>query len=176
MGGIDKGLAEFRQLPLMNHVLNQLPAAHFEQRWISANRNIEHYQTLVDQVLADPADHQFSGPLAGVLAALNQLAPHQRLAVAPCDSPFVEFELYQQLHQQLQGTQDSNVAVAADSEGRPQPVFALLRPQAKHAIAAALREGENKIMYAYKNAGVTKVSARDDQWFINLNHLEDLSA
>src|SRR5450432_4054443 len=84
MGGVDKGLQNFRGMPLAMHALLRLQA-QVGETLLNANRNIAAYESMGVPVWPD-AVPDYPGPLAGFLAGLERCeTPY--LAIVPCDSP-----------------------------------------------------------------------------------------
>lgn len=112
MGGVDKGLVIYRQRPLIEWVLDAIQPQVGEVL-ISANRNLDVYAQYGCRVIVD-ATPDFSGPLAGVLAAMDAVDTHW-LLVAPCDTPHLPANLAQQLLDTAQA-EGVPIAVAADTQ------------------------------------------------------------
>ena len=86
MGGVDKGLVAFEDMPLVEHVIGILKP-QCRTLVVSANRNEDVYAKYGYPVVTDD-DKNFSGPLAGIAAAL-EIVKTPYMVVAPCDSPFL---------------------------------------------------------------------------------------
>jgi molybdopterin-guanine dinucleotide biosynthesis protein A len=73
MGGVDKGLQNFRGLPLALQTLMrlQLQSLPPQEILINANRNLAAYESLGVPVWPDSIDG-FAGPLAGFLTGLER--------------------------------------------------------------------------------------------------------
>lgn len=84
VGGMDKGLIEWRGRPLIEYGLDCL-RAQTSTLLISANRNLERYRAYGVPVLSDDAPG-YPGPLAGMLAAARA-ADTPWIVCAPCDMP-----------------------------------------------------------------------------------------
>lgn len=84
MGGEDKGLMPIGGITLYQYVLARL-RPQVSSIAISANRNQARYQTSGLPVIGDLTP-DFSGPLAGMLAGLEQ-ATSEWVAFVPCDVP-----------------------------------------------------------------------------------------
>ena len=69
MGGVDKGLVAFEDVPLVEHVIGILKP-QCRTLVVSANRNEDVYAKYGYPVVTDD-DKNFSGPLAGIAAALE---------------------------------------------------------------------------------------------------------
>jgi molybdenum cofactor guanylyltransferase len=141
------------------------------QLLISANRNIDRYQTFGFPVLED-ALHDFQGPLAGVASAL-QHCKTELLATAPCDSPFLLPDLVQRLEAALLR---DNVEVAIASDGlHLQPGFALMRRHLLPELQAYLASGQRKTADWYTSLRHVRVDFSDcPDSFMNINTAEQL--
>ncbi|GAO22237.1 molybdopterin-guanine dinucleotide biosynthesis protein A [Alicycliphilus sp. B1] len=84
MGGVDKGLQNFRGMPLALHALMRL-SPQVGSVMINANRNLSAYESFGMPVWPDGlAD--YAGPLAGFLCGLERCETPWLLTV-PCDTP-----------------------------------------------------------------------------------------
>ncbi|OYW29465.1 MAG: molybdenum cofactor guanylyltransferase MobA, partial [Methyloversatilis sp. 12-65-5] len=68
MGGIDKGLQDFRGRPMASHVIERL-APQVDALLVNANQNSERYAAFAHPVIPD-AIGGYAGPLAGLHAGL----------------------------------------------------------------------------------------------------------
>lgn len=148
MGGTDKGLQNFRGLPLALQTLMrlQLQSHPLQEVMINANRNLAAYESLGVPVWPDTLDG-FAGPLAGFLTGLERCETPLLLTV-PCDSPLFPLDLLERMVQVLL-TQDADMAMAAapetDGAVRPQPVFCLLRIELLESLVIFTQSGGRKI-------------------------------
>ncbi|MBM3398126.1 MAG: molybdenum cofactor guanylyltransferase MobA [Betaproteobacteria bacterium] len=148
MGGTDKGLQNFRGLPLALQTLMrlQLQSHPLQEVMINANRNLAAYESLGVPVWPDTLDG-FAGPLAGFLTGLERCETPLLLTV-PCDSPLFPLDLLERMVQALL-TQDADMAMAAapetDGAVRPQPVFCLLRIELLESLVKFTQSGGRKI-------------------------------
>lgn len=117
LGGIDKGLADWRGKPLVAHVLDAV-GGQVGHVLIVANRNHERYAPF-GTVRAD-REGGHRGPLEGIATALQAVATAWLLTL-PVDSPQPGKDLLARLHA---GLGDAALAVAHDGRRR-QPLFAL---------------------------------------------------
>lgn len=139
MEGRDKGLIPLLGRPLIAHVLDRLEP-QVSDVVINANRHQSEYAQFGVPVVADTlAD--FSGPLAGILAALPRCREEWALVVA-CDCPLLPTDLGQQLVSALKP--ESRLAVAHDGE-RLQPLFLLLHKSLETSLEAALAANHHKV-------------------------------
>ncbi len=148
MGGTDKGLQNFRGLPLALQTLMrlQLQSLPLQEVMINANRNLAAYESLGVSVWPDSIDG-FVGPLAGFLTGLERCETPLLLTV-PCDSPLFPLDLVERMWQAMQ-THDADLAMAAapeqDGTVRPQPVFCLLKTELLESLVKFTQGGGRKI-------------------------------
>jgi molybdenum cofactor guanylyltransferase len=148
MGGVDKGLQNFRGLPLALQTLMrlQLQSLPPQEILINANRNLAAYESLGVPVWPDSIDG-FAGPLAGFLTGLERCETPLLLTV-PCDSPLLPLDLVERLYKAL-NEQDADLAMAAAPEAdgtvRPQPVFCLLKTELLESLVKFTQSGGRKI-------------------------------
>lgn len=171
MGGTDKGLIDYRDRPLIEHVIQAL-SPQTEKLVINANRHHTIYQSYGYPVITDDSEG-YQGPLAGMLAGLRQTDSDFLLTV-PCDCPFINARLRQRMLETLL-LSSKTLAVATDGE-RIQPVFSLLPAHLEDSLAAFLDSGERKIDHWLYQHAVAEVDFSDcPEMFTNLNRPEDLN-
>ncbi len=173
MGGVDKGLQTFRDMPLAMHALLRL-GPQVGELMINANRNLAAYESMGVPVWPDPlAD--FAGPLAGWLAGIERCeTPY--LAVVPCDSPCFPADLVARLAEALE-RENADIAMAAtleDGRVQSQPVFCLLKATLLESLVACLHAGERKIDRWTARHACVQVVFDDAAAFANANTLEEL--
>jgi molybdenum cofactor guanylyltransferase len=148
MGGIDKGLQNFRGMPLALQTLMrlQLQSLPLQEILINANRNLAAYESLDVPVWPDSIDG-YAGPLAGFLTGLERCETPLLLTV-PCDSPLFPLDLVERLYKAMD-EQDADMAMAAapetDGAVRPQPVFCLLKTELLESLVKFTQGGGRKI-------------------------------
>ncbi|HEY4082821.1 MAG TPA: molybdenum cofactor guanylyltransferase MobA [Burkholderiaceae bacterium] len=173
MGGRDKGLQMLAGRPMVQHVMARL-APQVGSLMISANRNVEAYAELGVRVLRD-AEADFQGPLAGLLVGMRAAATEWILC-APCDAPLLPLDLAARLSD---GDEDVSVALPCSSDGRVQPLFALLRCEIHERLAATLARGERgaqQWMSSQRHRLVRFERPDDERAFFNINSLAQLQA
>ena len=174
LGGVDKGLQDWRGQPLVDHAIARL-APQVREVMISANRNAPAYASRVTRVLADASD-DFPGPLAGILAGLRASATPW-LAVVPCDSPRLPPDLVERL---ASGLGDAPGAVVQRHHGdgvlRLEPVCCLLSTALADDLARYLGDGGRKVEgWVSRHAAPVLFDRQDDApAFANINTLADL--
>jgi molybdenum cofactor guanylyltransferase len=181
MGGIDKGLQNFRGLPLALQTLMrlQLQSLPPQEVLINANRNLSAYESLGVQVWPDSLS-DYAGPLAGFITGLERCETPLLLTV-PCDTPLFPLDLAERLLQALTA-QDADLAMAAAPEAdgtvRPQPVFCLLKVDLLESLVAFTQAGGRKIdaWTAQHRCAIVPFDQPGDspQAFSNANTLQEL--
>jgi molybdopterin-guanine dinucleotide biosynthesis protein A len=187
MGGVDKGLQLFQGRTLVENALARLraqaPPAPSEVL-INANRNAEVYERLEATVVSDAAP-DFSGPLAGFLAALVCCTSPYLLTV-PCDVPKFPLDLCARMWGALHA-HGAEIAVAYAPETdrlgavtlRSQPVFCLMQTGLGDSLRRYMAGGGRKIdtwIGSLHSVGVAFDKASDDpKAFANANTLEELA-
>src|SRR5215203_3678090 len=134
MGGADKGLQNFRGMPMAMFTLMRL-SPQVGEMMINANRNLSAYESFGVPVWPDSlAD--YAGPLAGFLTALEHCETPYLLTV-PCDTPLFPQDLGARLAEALE-REDAEIAMAAaredDATVRAQPVFSLMRRELMESL------------------------------------------
>lgn len=184
MGGVDKGLQNFRGLPLALHTLMRLQLQVGEVM-INANRNLAAYESFGVPVWPDGlAD--YAGPLAGFLTGLERCETAWLLTV-PCDTPLFPQDLASRLAQAA-ARDDADIAMAAAPEAedsgtvrvRTQPVFCLLRVTLLESLVRFTQGGGRKIDRWTEQHACTIVPfdqpGDDPHAFYNANTLAELHA
>ncbi|MFZ1389316.1 MAG: molybdenum cofactor guanylyltransferase MobA [Thiolinea sp.] len=165
MGGVDKGLLEWQDRPLIEHLIAALQP-QVPTLIINANRNQAHYQRYDLAVISDQhSDYQ--GPLAGLAAALQAVQTPYILTV-PCDSFYVDPDFAARMLQALNQT-DAELAVAHDGINL-QPVYALVPVNLLPSLEAFLARGERKLRAWYAEQQMITVDCSDiASMFQNIN-------
>ncbi|SNS10296.1 molybdenum cofactor guanylyltransferase [Noviherbaspirillum humi] len=173
MGGVEKGLQQFRGAPMVLHVIMRL-SPQVGLLMINANRNLAPYESFGFPVWPDQMGG-FEGPLAGLQTGLAHCET-EYLVTAPCDSPFLPEDLVQRLADGLVSEQaDLAVAVTGEGESRqPHPVFCLLKSSLLPYLTLFLQEGGRKIDAWYCSLKVAEVRFEDEDAFRNINTIEEL--
>ena len=171
MGGVDKGLQEFRGKPMAAHVIERL-APQVDEILINANRNAEAYGRFGHRVIADEIEG-FAGPLAGFERGLAH-ASGELVMTVPCDSPFLPADLVTRMRSALEG-ENAQVAVAKTGE-QVHPVFCLMRRDVHASLRDFLASGQRKIDRWYPQLRATLVAFDDEaDAFLNINTRAELA-
>ena len=174
MGGQDKGWVELAGQPLIKWTLaslqqqSQPPDRHV----ISANRRLDAYAALGHPVQPDTLP-DFPGPLAGLLAAMQQPACAEAAAILmlPVDIVSLPEDFAARMLSALDLSTD--VVMACDPE-RWHPALLALRPTATHGLPAYLAAGGRSIRGWLDTLRVTRVHFSGH--FSNLNTPQALAA
>jgi len=172
MGNVDKGLQLLEGRPLIAWVLQRL-APQVDEVLINANRNRDAYAAFGFPFVEDRIGG-FAGPLAGMHAGLSE-AKHERVAFAPCDTPFLPEDLVPRLLAPL-ANESVDLSVAKTGT-QAHPVICVARRRLLPHLAACLDNGGRKVEAWYSTLNIAEV-AFDDQpgAFSNINTLEELRA
>lgn len=171
MDGLDKGMILFRDMPLIEHVLNRL-APQVDQLIINANRNFDFYTQAGVPVVPDER-LDFAGPLAGMEAALSRVKTPLCLIV-PCDTPFLPEDLAARMLRAMY--QDGADIVIPDDGDQAQPVFCLMRTSLLDSISRSLDSSIQKVQdwLAMQNLSWADFSDRPEA-FTNINDQQTLT-
>ncbi len=172
MGGIEKGLVLLQNQPLIAHVIDRL-TPQVDKILINANRELKQYAAFNLPILQDE-NPDYIGPLAGFSLGL-QHCQHDHLLTVPCDSPLLPLDLTQRLLDAIK-LHNADIAVAT-SANNSHPVFSLCKKSVLPSLTNFINQGGRKVSAWQKSLNYIEVDFSDnDEAFINLNTLEDLSA
>jgi molybdopterin-guanine dinucleotide biosynthesis protein A len=178
MGGGDKCLRPLAGRPLLSHVIERVQP-QVGHLILNANGDPARFGAFGLAVVADQIEG-FAGPLAGVLAAMDQVRENspgaQWLASFPTDAPFLPRDLVARLYREAVA-EGAPLACAA-SAGRSHPVVGLWRLDLADNLRRALAdEGLRKIDLWTRRHGVVEVAWPTDPIdpFFNANRPEDLA-
>ncbi len=165
LGGRDKGLVPLAGRPMIEHVI-ALIRPQVGPLLISANRNLDRYRRYGLPVIRD-RDGDFTGPLAGILGAMEQLTT-PLLLVVPCDTPALPPDLAARLARALEGNR-AEACVAHDGT-RSQHACALLRRELKSDLEDYLTEGGRALGRWLQRHRLTRADFSDcPEAFANIN-------
>lgn len=173
MGGMDKGLADYQDQPMIEHILSRI-TPQVDQVMINANRNLDRYEQYGVPVITDKTD-QFDGPLAGMQAGMRH-AKHDWILSVPCDSPLLPLDLANRLSQAIQTMQTlihspSMLAIARSVSGT-HPVFCLMPRQLGNDLDVFLQSGQRRVSAWQDRHPHVFVDFKDEQAFTNINQLQ----
>ena len=169
MGGKDKGLLNFKDSALIQHVIEAV-SRQSRQIMINANRNLDQYAAFGYPVIQDQST-DFQGPLAGFYSAMLA-ATTDYILTLPCDGPIIVDDYLAKMRQALNDS-GADIIVASDGE-RMQPVYALIPRALQSSLAEFLSAGERKIDIWYSRHNVALADFSDvRERFFNINTQAD---
>ena len=170
MGGKDKGLIEFRNLPLISYAAS-VAKDRVSQIFISANRSLDDYSKY-GKVIEDDLEG-YQGPLAGISKALK-VCTSNYLLVLPCDSPMIDVTLIDSLIERMESS-ECNICVAHDGK-RMHATFALMKSNLNESLDQFLAEGGRKMALWYRQQQTERVNVSSHlELLTNLNSPEDFN-
>lgn len=172
MGGVDKGLQQFRHAPLALHALLRIQPQVGEVL-LNANRNIGVYEGFGIPVICDQIP-DYAGPLAGMHAALST-SSLPFVVTVPCDVPLFPEDLVDKLSQPFEENPELLLTVVRTPSG-DQPVFCMIRIEALASLEEFMRQGKRKIDAWYANIPHAKVLFDSEQAFHNVNTIQELKS
>jgi len=168
VGGVDKGLLEYRGKPLIEHVINKV-SPQVDDIVISANRNTKRYQLYSQKVITDDSE-QYLGPLAGINAALTH-CQHDRVLIVACDTPFLPSDIIDRF---LSSQTDAHLHIA--STNKKLQLVMLIHKNLHESIAHSLHEGQLRLMQWATSHQPNIVEFKDDSAFKNFNYNDDFNS
>ena len=172
--GHDKALIDWQGRPLAAHVADAVQSAAGSATLVGS---IEKYQHLGYGVIPDPVEG--FGPLAGVLAALEDSASSWNLVVA-CDMPRLTGEFLRFLLAEAQGSK-ADVLLPISPDKSPEPLCAVYSASARNPIRRAVDGGVHKMTRGFEGLKIRQIFPQeyqafnlDGKLFTNLNVPQDL--
>ncbi len=168
----DKGLQLFRGQPLISYSFNALRPL-VDKLIINANQNIAMYENFGVPVISDLTQN-FSGALAGILAAMNY-SNEDLLLVVPCDAPFIST---QQLQRLLSEQQKSGAEITVARTGEQiHSVFLGVKTNLRTSLETYLAADNHKVRLWFEQHQTHFVDfGVDARGFENINTLDELNA
>lgn len=144
LGGVEKGLLDWRGRPLIATALGALGAS-CQTIAISANREQAAYAPMADAVLADAVPFAGAGPLAGILAGLEWAGASGvgGVLVMPCDTPFVDARVMRRLLDAA--AKNGGRVTVARVAGRLNPLHGYFPATSADDLRAFLQGGDRKV-------------------------------
>ena len=171
MGGVDKGLMQWRNKPLIQHIIERL-APQVDEIIISCNRNIEQYKLFGYACITDSTD-DFLGPLAGIASCVES-SNHNSILLCPCDTPLIPVNLLRQLENTMQQS-GANAVIARDDYNQHYSHALLTKEFAKTANKQL--SAKRKSLQAWYGTTNWQCADFNDEAkaFTNINTLEQLA-
>lgn len=167
----DKGLIPYKNSTLVEHCITKLKS-QVNTIMVSANRNLDFYANLNVEVVEDSIT-DFSGPLAGIHAALQNMQTEWLLSIA-CDTPCFPHDYSNQLANAIQNNE--NLLAVAQSNKQIQSVSILVHKSLYSSLNQFLISGERKakIWLAQHNPVIVDFNSPMHA-FYNVNTPDDLA-
>ena len=171
VGRRDKGLIEWQEKPLVEHVLHRL-GTQVGQLLISCNRNIPDYERYGVPTVLDTRTN-FQGPLAGLEAASPAIETEFLIVVA-CDIPLLPLDLVPRLLAPLIAANADAPELSYAHDGiRGQYLCAAMRRRCLRSLTDYLEQGHRTVHHWYNNQNVISVDFSDQKSaFSNFNKLQ----
>lgn len=168
-GGVDKGLIDWHDEPLIEHVLKRI-SPQTGALLISCNRNADIYRSYCATVQDERRD--FQGPLAGLEAARTSISTPYVL-VSACDTPLLPTSLCDRLQNYLPlDASHSGTIVYASDGNRAHYLSALLHRDCLDNLERFLDSGERAVHRWYETQQAIVADFSDlPEAFANLNTL-----
>jgi molybdopterin-guanine dinucleotide biosynthesis protein A len=178
--GQEKGLANWRGLSLVDHVLQRLPQPRRGTVLVLRAEQSDDWAGRDEVTIIH--DHQaHEGPLRGVIRALEYLhdsRPASWAWLVACDQPLVNADLLRALTAEVT---PATLAVIPEWNGRLQPLTGLYHVDAGARLRTCQNQGEAALVRAVETIGYQKYSTaqcrRHDPrglGFMNINRPADL--
>ena len=168
VGGVDKGLIEYKNESLIEHVIDAV-TPQVNELVISANRNIERYKNYSDKVICDESSN-YLGPLAGISAALPHCS-YERVLIVPCDTPFLPDNIIDQ----FLSKRNNHHLYIAESNNKLQPVM-LIHKTLLDSLKQSLDNNELRLMFWVKSQQPEIINFHNAAAFKSFNHNEDFTS
>ncbi len=179
MGGIDKGLIQFDNYPLIEHVIRRIREVFPHQVLAIVTDHPQHYSYLQSHYSLNlyPDVLKGVGSLGGLFSAFSYCKEKFTVVLA-CDMPFIDAKLLQEGIKILIKTQAD--AFVPSYQGKLQPFHAVYQTQAcKTAVKKSLESGNRKSCSWLENINIivkeiAEKDAGEEHPFYNINTPQDL--
>ncbi len=168
MGGLQKGLLQWRSKPLIHHIIERLQP-QCDSLSLNVNQQLEHYHQFGLPIIRDH-DYQQAGPLAGLHSGLSQISC-DFLVTVPCDAPLFPLNLVEKLY--VAAVTHHGMAVAKTEYGL-QPTFAIVNTSYLASLEKYLNQGQRKTQLWFSENRAETVEFPLEN-FVNINTPEDLA-
>lgn len=168
VGGVDKGLLEYRGKPLIEHVIKKV-SPQVDDIVISANRNTKRYELYSQKVIIDESVN-YLGPMAGINAALPH-CQHDRVLIVACDTPFLPSDM---INRFISGQTGAQLHIA--STNKRLQLAMLIHKNLHDSISHSLNEGQLRLIQWAKSQQPEIVEFEDGSAFKNFNYTDDFDS
>ena len=161
----DKSLLTIHGKPLIHHIHDQLEPL-FDEIVISTD-SPNKYPFIAAREVVD--EKPGLGPLMGI-ASILRVAKNERVFVAACDIPEIDFDFVQKL---LTESRHYDCVMPMTGPERFEPLFAVYNKRVLPHIDAILLSGERKILALTQRVPTRYIQMDAMVWYRNLNTYED---
>jgi len=168
VGGVDKGLLEYKGKPLIEHVIEKV-SPQVDDIVISANRNTKRYEVYSQIVIIDESE-KYLGPLAGIDAALSHCR-HDRALVVACDTPFLPSDIIDNFL-----SSETGAPLHIASTNKKLQLVMLIHKNLHDSITHSLSDGQLRLIQWAKSQQPEIVEFEDDSAFKNFNYTDDFDS
>lgn len=137
--GSPKAFATYEGRHFYEYALDALAPHCTEVIIVARPEHVSHFPESL-QIVTDLNEFAGHGPLAGILTVMQEY-PSDWYAVLPCDAPFVD----ERLVQELQTHRISNTSVALKESSNLHPLFSLWSEEAEPKIRSSLETGNRSV-------------------------------
>lgn len=162
MGGEDKSFLLVHNIPIIQHIINQLEN-HFDEIIIGTN-NINDYARFKKRIIPDIEKDK--GPLMGLYSCLKQSCNEINFITA-CDIPVMNLSL---IHNMINLAKNAEVIMPVAGQANHEPLFAIYNKSVTVAAEKVLNENGRRIIEILKYATCQYVDFSSGTWYQNLNH------
>lgn len=168
----NKGLQLLHEQPLILYSFHALRPI-VDDLIINANQNLDDYHAFGVPVISD-LTQDFSGALAGILAAMNY-SNADWLLILPCDAPFISTAQLQRLLSE-HAESGADITVARTGE-QIHSVFLVVKTSLQTSLEMYLANGNHKVRLWFEQHHTHFVDfGADARGFENINTLDELNA
>jgi len=165
--GHDKALLPYGGVPLIQHIRDRL-SPHFKTVCLAAN-DPGRFAFLKCRVVPDEAPGH--GPLTAIISALRT-SPHDMNLIVACDMPAIDTALIRRMVRTATQTK-THVVVPRARGPYTEPLFAIYRKEAIHALDAAFTAGIRSVREAVAACEVHYLDLDADMAIPNVNTMDD---
>lgn len=171
--GSPKAFAEKDGFPFYIYSIKALEK-HCQSLVLVTNPHLksEFDKALVNQsidIVNDEPEFQGQGPLSGIYTAMKNY-PAEWYFVSPIDVPFISAKVYELLLDHVSNKYDVIIPIVKE---KLQPLLAIYHHSLQGSIKRSLQMQQNSIQEFLVDKRIKYVFIECDQFFININSLED---
>lgn len=168
IGGVDKGLINFNNKPLVSYSLKALRPC-VKTLFISANNHIKQYQQYAPVIQDELVN--FQGPLAGIHIALKSIKADY-LVILPCDTPFITHIIVKKLIRQTL-LKKAKIGLIYDGK-KLQPTITIIHTSLATDLNCFLLSNKRKLFSWQQQHQPEIIHILQPKLFININTQEDI--